>query len=480
MSDLQNVNIRVFNEIEAKRVIEELVSYMRSKDPLEIQVASWWGGGQRWARNQSSLSADQREVTVAVSRRDRIRANTGISASMNQTDSTSLKAIAEHIEFYAPRRRSKAPQDRMLDVPRSDAKGADVWSDETFNRSVIENASAVETLTLLSEAEQLVSSGYIETTGATSLKYSRDDAGRIEYEWGEVTQTQCSTTVRHPRGTASSWAGKTSFDINRVDIAGIARLAFEKCKKSFDPVRIEPGRYQTILEPQASATLFNGFFKGLARYEPEQTGKGPMFLGMDHAVQRFRSKLGLKVLDERISIFHEPADPFVGTHFAPLHKRIDLVTKGILTGMMDSYISHLNEHSDIPPAFYTTSYSVSSGEFSLDDMISSTERGLLVVKLAMPVLIDWQSLLHTGVTRDGLWLIEGGKITKSVRNFRWTESPLFAFNNVEQIGRSEQVFDPIVTRNPFGKASYALSLNNVVVPPIKVNDFSFTSTIDAI
>jgi predicted Zn-dependent protease len=89
-------------------------------------------------------------------------------------------------------------------------------------------------------------------------------------------------------------------------------------------------------------------------------------------------------------------------------------------------------------------------------------------------------MLFGGVTRDGLWLIENGVITKAVRNFRWTESPLFALNNVEQIGVEEQSFHPHTSRNPFGGRSFAHSLNNVVVPPLKINDFSFTSTIDAI
>lgn len=468
---------RVFNESEARRIIDEIVSYMSTDGRLYLQVESWWGAGQRWARNRASLTSDQREVYVSVGR---IVEQIPVFAVSNQTDSESLKGLTDHSDFYYNRWKSKIPPDRITDTPRSNVKGAEVWSDETFNQSVVDNASSVEKLTRDSEEGGLVSSGYIETTGSTSLKYFRDEWGRETYHWGRVTQAQCSVTVRDPRGKGSSWAGSTSFDIKRVNIPEIAALAFEKSKKSLNPVRIEPGRYQVILEPQASATLTGLFMNALSRSSPERFGIGSMFLGFDQSIERLRSKLGLKVIDDRLNIFHEPSDPVYGTHFAPLHGRVDYVKKGVLSALIDDYHSHLNEVSDIHPAFPTTSYTVRGGDKSLEDMIASTRRALLVVRLSQPELLDGGSMLFGGVTRDGLWLIENGVITKSVRNFRWTESPLFALNNLEEIGREVQVFDPVTVRHPFSEGSFARSLNNVVVPPLKINDFSFTSTIDAI
>jgi predicted Zn-dependent protease len=81
-------------------------------------------------------------------------------------------------------------------------------------------------------------------------------------------------------------------------------------------------------------------------------------------------------------------------------------------------------------------------------------------------------MLSTGLTRDGVWLVENGKITKSVKNFRFTESPLFMLNSIEQLGVPAPVFRP--TKSEGGE------LTPAVVPPLKVRDFSFTSTIDAI
>jgi predicted Zn-dependent protease len=98
-------------------------------------------------------------------------------------------------------------------------------------------------------------------------------------------------------------------------------------------------------------------------------------------------------------------------------------------------------------------------------MIAGTTRGLLVTRLNNVNIIDFSSMLLGGNTRDGLWLIERGKISKAVKNFRFTESPLFVFNNVEQLGVPQRVFRPGAP---------------AVCPPIKVRDFSFTGLMDAV
>ncbi len=473
---------RVFSEVEARAVIEEVVKNIPFEDELEIQLGSWWGAGQKWARNRAALTSDQREVTLLI--RKPISHVKGfhnyIYATSNQFDSESLKGICHHINFYYKKWKEKTPPDRIVDIPNADVKGADVWSDRTFERSIIENAEAVEKLTRLSEAEGLMSAGYIETAGSTALHYSRDEWGRVDWQWGHVTQAQCSVTVRDAGANGSSWSGATSFDINRVDIDKISNYALERCKMSMNPVRIEPGRYQVILEPQATSAFIDMLMHALVRGDPERLRGGPFLLGLDQSIGRYKSKMDLKIVDERISIFNDPADPHFGSHISPLHKRADFIKNGILTGMSDDYRSNLNEVSNIFPVFPTGSYRVTGGHTPIEEMISSSKRAILVTRVTQPHEIDLSSLLYSGLTRDGLWLIEDGKITKAIRNFRWTESPLFVLNNIEQIGVEEQVFSPVTSRNPLGYSSFSLSLNNVVVPPLKVNDFSFTSTIDAV
>jgi len=110
-------------------------------------------------------------------------------------------------------------------------------------------------------------------------------------------------------------------------------------------------------------------------------------------------------------------------------------------------------------------FRMTGGTTSVDEMLATTKRGVLVTRLWNVEVLDPISLLSTGYTRDGVWLIEHGKISKPVTNFRFTESPIFVLNQVEQLGVPRRVFHPGAP---------------VVVPSMKVRDFSFTSLSDAV
>jgi predicted Zn-dependent protease len=103
-------------------------------------------------------------------------------------------------------------------------------------------------------------------------------------------------------------------------------------------------------------------------------------------------------------------------------------------------------------------------------MIRSTERGLLVTRLWYIRPVDPRTILFTGLTRDGTFLVENGRVTHAVKNLRWNESPIFMLNNVEMMGRPVRV-----SANESGGLAPA-----VIVPPIKARDFTFTSLSDAI
>ena len=107
---------------------------------------------------------------------------------------------------------------------------------------------------------------------------------------------------------------------------------------------------------------------------------------------------------------------------------------------------------------------------SLEDLIASTERGVLVTRFWYIRPVDPRTILYTGLTRDGTFLIENGKISKAVKNLRFNESPVFMLNNLEKMGRPERV-----SASESGGAGTA-----IVVPPIKIRDFNFTSLSDAI
>jgi predicted Zn-dependent protease len=281
-------------------------------------------------------------------------------------------------------------------------------------------------------------------------------------------------TVRDPDGAGSGWAGASGSDWGRIDAPALAARALEKCVASRHPVALEPGRYTVILEPQAVADLVELIAGSLSRQDPE-SGSGPWALAPDQALSIWRTKLGLKVIDERITITHDPADPQLGIVPQPWMTPVTWIDRGILTALSydrDYSLEKLNENA---PSRGMIGYRMSGGETSIDEMIRSTTRGLLVTRFSNILELDAQSLLGTGVTRDGLWLIEHGKISKAVKNLRFTESPLFALNSIEQLGTPVPVFRPV--RDPYEQA---FPLTPAIAPALKVRDFSFTSAVDAI
>jgi predicted Zn-dependent protease len=111
------------------------------------------------------------------------------------------------------------------------------------------------------------------------------------------------------------------------------------------------------------------------------------------------------------------------------------------------------------------------GTASMDELIAGTERGVLVTRFWYIRTLDPQTLLFTGLTRDGLFLIEKGKVTRPVKNMRWNESPIVAFNNIDAMTPAERV----VSGEGIGESGLAL-----VCPAARVREFTFSSSSDAI
>jgi predicted Zn-dependent protease len=187
-------------------------------------------------------------------------------------------------------------------------------------------------------------------------------------------------------------------------------------------------------------------------------------------------------VDPRITISADPMDPDLGfPPFAPWGESVTRtevyhpatwITNGVLTALAYNRqyaVENLAQAVGLPNE---GAFRMSGGETSIDEMITTTKRGLLVTRFDQITLLDLTSLLLRGYTRDGLWLIENGKISKAVKNMAFTESPLFALNNLDQLGVPQRVYHPAMGRVALPQP--------VVVPPIKVRDFSFTALSDAV
>ena len=471
---------RILTAGECEAIAQRVIGFARGEGETRVEVLSWWQGELRWARNRVSLATDRRTVQLRVLRGPRGRSADmqGGLATTNQLDDVSLESVVRAAERNGriQRERSGAwlpglsffpPHPEMTYPPTA------IWSDATYALTGERRGQVARAMMEEADAGGMLSAGYLEARAAQLAEYSSEREPIVELRpYVAWTQAQCSTTVRDSRGAGSGWAGLSSYDWAKIDAHALAALALEKCEASQNAMALEPGRYTVILEPQAVADLLEIVVPSFRRMLPELSGQGPFVLGFDDALKLWRSKLGLKVVDERITISHEPVDPELGILPTANMQPLKWIDRGVLTALdhdRDYALKTLNENA---ARRSLTGYRMSGGASSVEEMVRTTRRGLLVTRFSNIRRLDDNSLVTTGLTRDGLWLIENGKITKAVKNFRFTESPLFVLNSLEQLGVPVPVFRP--TRGE-GK-----ELTPAIVPALKVRDFSFTSTIDAI
>lgn len=467
---------RILSKAECDEIAQRVFKLARGDGETKIRILSWWNGELRWARNRVSLASDRRDIRLEIWRQVGLRRG---NVSTNQLDDVSLEAAvraAERSAVLSPA--TWRPPAVVPPMPVAERPNTTIWSDATYGVTPEMRGEVARALIGPAEANGMLSAGYLEMRGGGFMAASSERVANPNTFWNTPytswTQAQCSLTVRDQRGSGSGWAGLSGYDWGKIDGAALAARALEKCLASRNPVALEPGRYTVILEPQAVADLMEIMVRAMYR-EPAEGGRGPWALAPDDALNLWRTKLGIKVIDERITISHDPADPELGILPEPWMQPVKWFDHGVLTSLAydrDYALTKLNANAALRGM---TGYRMSGGTTSIDEMIKSTTRGLLVTRFSNMRMLDEKSLLGTGFTRDGLWLIEHGKISKAVKNLRFTESPLFVLNAIEQLGVPVPVFRPV--KNPYEQEQ---PLTPAIVPPLKARDFSFTSTIDAI
>jgi predicted Zn-dependent protease len=273
------------------------------------------------------------------------------------------------------------------------------------------------------------------------------------------TQAEFSVTMQH--GSATSWAKANSADVRQFDSQSLAKTASAKAQKAQNPVELPPGKYTVILEPAAVLDLVGFLFYDFAA--TAVADKRSCFSG----------RMGKPLLGKNITItddVHHPEQlgaPFDGEGMP--RQRVTLVEKGVPRHLVYSRRSAKqartkptghgfplpNEHGEAPMSLV-----IRGGNSSLDDMIASTDRGLLVTRLWYIREVDPYEKIMTGLTRDGLFLVENGKVGKAVRNFRFNQSILEMLRNVDMLGPAHRAT---------GEEAFEM-----VVPSMKVRNFHFS------
>ena len=438
---------------EAQALIQRVVA-MSKADGIDVQVGGGYSTNVRFADNQMSTAGAVNDFTVAV---QSWFGKKHAVVQTNEISDTALRAAVDKSERLA----KLAPDDpeAMPMLGQQNHRAVEAYFPSVAAMSAEDRARvALTALEPARGANDLRAAGFlINNAGATALGNSK---GLFAYH--RSTNANFTLTVRTTDGTGSGWAGAEHNDASKVDFAAVSRRAIEKARLSRSPAAVEPGRYTVILEPQAVGDICQliGFYAD-ARATDE--GRSPF------VKQGGGTKIGEKIMDERISVYADPFDPqvlaqpFDGDGL-PLGRQV-FIENGVLKTLY--YSRFWAQKKGVQPTGAPTSFLMSGGTSTVDDMIRSTERGILVTRLWYLREVDPRTILYTGLTRDGTFLIENGRISKAVKNFRFNDSPLFMLNNLEAIGQPVRL-----AGTEAGGA--------VVVPPLKVRDFNFTSLSDAV
>ena len=444
----------VLSRAECEDIVQRALRLSKA-DSCRVSVGSSYQTNLRFADNQMSTSGITDDASISISS---VFGKRRASVNTNDVSPAGLARAVAQSEALA----RLAPEDPELLPELGPQSYATIpaWFDSTANLTA--DARAKAALTALEPARKagdLTVAGYIDC-GANAGAIG-NSAGLFAYH--RSTGANYTLTVRTSDGTGSGWVGADENDWNRIDFADVATRAITKARASRNPVAVEPGRYTVIFEPQAVSDLI-GSVRGAMNARSADEGRSPF------SKAGGGTRLGERIMDSRVTLLTDPADPqLLGSPFdgegLPVTRQV-WVQDGVLKQL--SYNRFWAQRTGNAPnggggGFGGGGLKMLGGDSSLDAMIAASERAVVVTRLWYLRAVNQRTLVYTGLTRDGTFLVENGKITRSVKNFRFNDSPLFLLNNLEAVGPAVRVAD-----------------GGSVVPALKARDFNFTSLSDAV
>jgi predicted Zn-dependent protease len=436
----------MYSRDDVKAITDKVFTLAQAQGATDTQVDLSGGerSGTRWANSTITTNLIQydRQLTVTV----RVGLREGSAFTRDFSDTGLREAVADAIA--AAKGNAEAP-DRAEWLGAQDYVPVDAALPSGVNFGPRERAEMVKASVDISEKRGVLGSGYIPKTDQTNC--TANTKGLFAYY--RYAETAFTLTCRMPDGSGSGWAGTTGLkDPSMIDPVALTEVASEKALRSRNPKALEPGRYTVILEPRAHArflSLVTGVFNAGGNLAFMQ-GKKPGDRIFSDLVT-LRSEIGHPVLRQTPLLNdNRPA------------RSVTWLEKGVLRNQAGG--------ADAPPASLNMSLVMDGSDLSIADMIRQTRRGLLVTFLWYIRSVDNSILLSTGMTRDGLFLIENGEITTPVQNFRWNMSPLVGYNNVSLVGK------PV----PMHLGESYDGSGSAMVPPVRIEDFYMTSISPAV
>ena len=436
----------ILSKEEAKQILEKVMSFSTS-DSLEASLSGNQRGNIRYARNTVSTSGVNDNISLGVT------ANFGkksASSTINEFDDESLRKVVKRAEELA----KLAPENPEFMEPLGpqEFKDSKTYYKSTADISPEYRAEVAKSSIVPAKAKGVTAAGYLEdSSGFSSIMNSK---GLFAYS--QESSVEFTVTMRTDDGTGSGWVTRDFNDVNQFNAEEASAVALDKALMSREAKAIEPGKYTVIMEPAASIQLLGNMLYNMGA---RQADEGRSFL----AKKGGGNKLGEKLVDERVNIYSDPFDPSVPangwTGDGLARERTSWIENGVVKNM--SYGRYWADKKGVKPVPGPANGIMMGGDATTEELIKSTNKGILITRLWYIRTVDPQTLLYTGLTRDGTFYIENGKIKYPIKNMRFNESPIIMLNNLEELGQQQRV-------------------NGSMIPVMKIRDFTFTSLSDAV
>jgi PmbA protein len=435
----------------AKDIFKKVLKYSTA-DETEAFITSTAYSLTRFANNCIHQNVAEEGLNLSV--RAVVNQRTA-RASTNKLDENSIRQVCEAALALA---RLQPPNPELLPMPGPQMyRAVDRFDTESAELSPQARAETVRQAIERAEKDGLTAAGvYSNGIYVTSLFNSRGLEG-----FHEETSSEFSITML--KEASSGWAKKTSPSCLELEPEALSDRAASKALESKDPQDIAPGKYTVILEPAAVLDLM-GFlffdFGGLSVHERRSC-----------LTDRVGEKLFGENINVRDDVFHplQAGAPFDGEGIP--RQRVNLVEKGKVTNLVYARATARkmgkaatghgfqlpNEYGEAPMNIV-----MDGGKKTVEDMVKSTPRGLLVTRLWYIREVDPYQKILTGMTRDGTFWIEDGEIKHGVKNLRFNQSLFDMLNQVEAMSMPQRTA---------GEESFEM-----VVPAMKVNEFNFSSS----
>ncbi len=436
----------ILSKDEAKSILEKAIKYSKA-DQCEAALNGGVQGNIRYARNTVSTSGVTDDVNLVITSSFGKRSGT---VTLNElTDTAIEKAVrrAEEIARLAPEN-----PEFMEALPQQNYDNPKAFFESTAKITPDYRAEVAKNSILPCKSKDATAAGFMEdNAGFQALMNSK---GLFAYH--QATSVDFTITVRTNDGTGSGYALRDFNDTSKLDAGKVSEIALKKALDSRNPKAIEPGKYTVILEPAASNELLRNMLFNMAARNADE---GRSFLSKKGG----GTKVGEKMFDERVTIYSDPLNEEIpvsafGGDGLP-RKKTMWVENGVVKNMF--YSRFWAKQKGVEPMPFPGAAIMMGGNATTEEMIKNTKKGILVTRTWYIRTVDPQTLLYTGLTRDGTFYIENGKILYPVKNFRFNESPVIMLNNIEALGKPERI-------------------EGSLIPPMMLRDFTFTSLSDAI